>query len=57
MSEVNKRQEKKKRKNVDKWCDMQIWGYKAEKKLSREYHELCICWKHMTDKELPEEGI
>ncbi len=20
-------------KNVDKWCDMQIWGYKAEKNL------------------------
>ena len=42
---MNKRQAKKKRKNIDKWYKMEILGYKKEKKLNRDYRELCIWWE------------
>ncbi|MDU7027487.1 MAG: hypothetical protein E6357_07395 [Clostridiales bacterium] len=44
---MNKRQAKKKRKNIDRWHKMEILGYKKEKKLNRDYRELCICWEHI----------
>lgn len=44
---MNKRQAKKKRKNLDRWYKMEIHGYKEEKKLNRDYRELCICWERI----------
>lgn len=45
---MNKRQVKKKRRNINKWCtDAGVkYGYRNNRIMNKEWHEFCIRLKH-----------